>query len=96
MSHRGGPAGFVQVEDPSTLLIPDYSGNNMFMTLGNLAVYPRAGLLFIDFETGDLLQITGRAEILWDGAGLLGAERAWRLRVERALVRHGALPVRWG
>ena len=66
------------------------------MTLGNLAVYPRAGLLFIDFETGDLLQVTGRAEILWDGAGLPGAERAWRLRVERALVRHGALPVRWG
>lgn len=65
-SHRGGRPGFVRVEDASTLAFPDYPGNNMFNTLGNLASYPRAGLLFVRFETGDLLQLTGRARIIWE------------------------------
>jgi hypothetical protein len=55
----------VRVLDERTLEFPDYPGNNMFNTLGNLASYPRAGLLFARFETGDLLQLTGRARILW-------------------------------
>jgi predicted pyridoxine 5'-phosphate oxidase superfamily flavin-nucleotide-binding protein len=64
-SHRGGRPGFVRVRDRRTLEFPDYPGNNMFNTLGNLAGHPRAGLLFVDFETGDLLQLTGRARTLW-------------------------------
>src|SRR5262249_38316472 len=63
-SHRGGRSGFVRIRDERTLELPDYPGNNMFTTLGNLVEHPRAGLLFIDFACGDLLQLTARAEVL--------------------------------
>src|SRR5712691_3771897 len=58
-SHRGGPPGFVRVENARRLVFPDYSGNKMFQTLGNISADPHAGLLFIDFESGDTLQLTG-------------------------------------
>jgi hypothetical protein len=64
-SHRGGRPGFVRVMGDRTLTFPDYPGNNMFNTLGNLAANPRAGLLFVDFDRGDLLQMTGRASLVW-------------------------------
>ncbi len=57
VSHRGGPAGFAQLTAASTLLVPDYAGNNLFNTLGNLRLNPRAGLLFLDRERGDVLQL---------------------------------------
>ncbi len=98
VSHRGGPAGFVMQEDAWTLLVPDYSGNRMFMTLGNLQLDGRAGLLFIDFERGDLLTLTGRADIVWDGpalASLERAERAWRFRLDEGWWLRDALPLRW-
>ena len=82
ISHRGGPAGFVQI-DGDLLTIPDYRGNRYFNTLGNLLLDPRAALLFADFETGDLLQLQGTAEIRWNDQALPGAERTWRFRVER-------------
>lgn len=63
-SHRGGRPGFVEVVDDRTLRFADYPGNNMFNTLGNLAGHPRAGLLFVDFARGDLLQLTGRARVV--------------------------------
>lgn len=63
-SHRGGRPGFIEVVDERTLRFPDYPGNNMFNTLGNLAGHPRAGLLFVDFASGDLLQLTGRARVV--------------------------------
>jgi len=62
-SHRGGFPGFVGVRGDDRLVFPDYPGNAMFNTLGNLAEYPRAGLLFADFTTGDVLQITARAQL---------------------------------
>jgi len=65
-SHRGGKPGFVQVTSPTTLSFPDYSGNNMFNTLGNLAVNPAVGLLFVDFASGRTLQVSGRAAVDWD------------------------------
>lgn len=98
VSHRGGPAGFVKVEDERTLLLPDYAGNQMFMTLGNLRVDDRAGLLFIDFDTGDLLTLTGHAQLLWDGpdvAALDRAQRALRFRLQAGWRLPGALPMRW-
>ncbi|WP_457389448.1 pyridoxamine 5'-phosphate oxidase family protein [Roseateles sp. P5_E1] len=99
VSHRGGPAGFVTQEDARTLLVPDYSGNRMFMTLGNLQLDGRAGLLFIDFERGDLLTLTGRAEIVWDGPELAvldnKAERAWRFHLDEGWWLRDALPLRW-
>jgi predicted pyridoxine 5'-phosphate oxidase superfamily flavin-nucleotide-binding protein len=64
-SHRGGLPGFAQIIDARHISFPDYSGNNMFNTLGNIAVNPSVGLLFFDFESGRLLQLTGRASVDW-------------------------------
>jgi predicted pyridoxine 5'-phosphate oxidase superfamily flavin-nucleotide-binding protein len=58
VSHRGGSPGFVQVE-ADTLTVPDFKGNRYFNTLGNLVANPRAALLFVDFEQGDLLHLRG-------------------------------------
>ena len=77
---------------------PDYRGNLMFNTLGNIAAHPHAGLLFIDYDSGDLLQLTGRAEIVWDATELQafeGAQRLLRLEVEAGQWIRGALPLRW-
>jgi len=70
-SHRGGRPGFVRV-DGSRLWWPDYPGNNLFNSFGNLSVDPEASLLFFDFETGRTLQLSGTAEIDWDAAGQPG------------------------
>lgn len=97
VSHRGGKPGFVRV-DGDTLTIPDFSGNRFFNTLGNLTVNPRAGLLFIDFERGDVLQVSGRAEVVLDSpeiAAFEGAERLWRVQVRQVRMRSGALALRW-
>lgn len=97
VSHRGGKPGFVRV-DGDVLTIPDFSGNRFFNTLGNLVANPVAGLLFIDFERGDVLQLTGRAEVVLDGpeiAQFEGAERLWRVHVRRVVRRPGALALRW-
>ncbi len=97
ISHRGGPPGFVRV-DGDVLTIPDYPGNRYFNTLGNLVSDPRAALVFVDFARGDLLHLQGRAEIQWHGpevSALAGAERLWRVHVERGWRRRAALPLRW-
>ena len=88
-SHRGGSPGFVSVLDDRRLRFPDYPGNTMYMTLGNLAANPRAGLLFLDWETGDALQLSGRAAIDWS------AERAVDFTVERVVATARAVPYRW-
>jgi uncharacterized protein len=62
-SHRGGPPGFVRVEDDHVLWWPDYPGNNMFNSLGNLAVDASASLLVPDFTAGPSLHLSGRAVI---------------------------------
>jgi predicted pyridoxine 5'-phosphate oxidase superfamily flavin-nucleotide-binding protein len=62
-SHRGGRPGFVRVLSKDALAFDDYPGNTMFNTLGNLVAYPEAGLLFLDFATGDVLQLSGRARV---------------------------------
>jgi len=64
ISHRGGKPGFVSIENNDTLAFDDYRGNNMYMTLGNLYTHPHAGLLFINYETGDLWQLQADAEII--------------------------------
>jgi uncharacterized protein len=66
-SHRGGPAGFVRVA-PDHLWWPDYPGNNMFNSFGNLFVDPTAALLFADFRGGATLQLSGTATVRWDAA----------------------------
>ncbi|MBL8664989.1 MAG: pyridoxamine 5'-phosphate oxidase family protein [Candidatus Odyssella sp.] len=101
VSHRGGRPGFVRVdrvEGRSVLTAPDFSGNAMFNTLGNLALDPRAGLLFVDFSAGTLLTLIGRTEIVWDGpevAAFAGAQRLLKFHVEGGVRLGGALPLRW-
>lgn len=84
-SHRGGNPGFVEILDERTLLIPDYPGNSMYNTLGNLETHPVAGLLFLDFERRATLQVVGRVEILWHldrpSAETAGTQRYWTLTV---------------
>ncbi|MFC5698674.1 pyridoxamine 5'-phosphate oxidase family protein [Pseudomonas sp. GCM10022186] len=103
ISHRGGAPGFVVVGDDDRLWLPDYSGNLMFNTLGNLLLEPRCGLLWVDFSSGDLLQLEARAEILWpDGArsgalpALPGAERLVALTPGRWCLRRSRLPLGFG
>ena len=98
VSHRGGKPGFVHVLSPSELLWPDYSGNNMFQTLGNLALNPACGLLFLDFESGRTLQLSGRAEILWNDPRLVdfpGARRLVRFEIAESIETENAFPLRW-
>ncbi|MHA7838504.1 MAG: FAD-binding oxidoreductase, partial [bacterium] len=97
-SHRGGPRGFVQVPSAGRLVFPDYAGNDHFNTIGNLVVDSRIGLLFVDFETGSLLQLSGRARIHWDGplvAGLPDARRAVEVEIEAVVEIREALGLRW-
>jgi uncharacterized protein len=97
ISHRGGRPGFVRV-DGDVLTIPDFRGNRYFNTLGNLIVEPRASLLFVDFETGDLLQLQGWAKVDWKAVAeeqIAGAERLWRFQVVRGWRRRAASPLRW-
>jgi predicted pyridoxine 5'-phosphate oxidase superfamily flavin-nucleotide-binding protein len=96
VSHRGGQPGFVGIGSDGSLLVPDFRGNRHFNTLGNLLVNPVAGLLFPDFDSGDLLQIEGTTEILFDGPlvdAFRGAERLWRVRPSRARWLRRALPI---
>ncbi|CAL8477299.1 pyridoxamine 5'-phosphate oxidase family protein [Caballeronia sp. S22] len=98
VSHRGGKPGFVRLADDGTLTIPDFAGNLFFNTLGNILVNGRAGLVFADFDTGDVLQLAGDAEVLLDSretAAFQGAERLWRFTPRRIVYRAGALPLRW-
>lgn len=90
-SHRGGLPGFVSV-DGDRLVWPDYAGNMMYNTLGNIAAHPRAGVLVPDFSSGAVLQLTGTARILWDGAGMPGAERRVELEIEDVVEIAGVLP----
>jgi predicted pyridoxine 5'-phosphate oxidase superfamily flavin-nucleotide-binding protein len=94
VSHRGGEPGFVRVTAPGRIIIPDYSGNMMFNTLGNLAADPRAGLLLVDFGGSGTLQLSGLARIEWDRAALAdfpGAERLVELRIDIVRWRTGAV-----
>ncbi|OLF19299.1 pyridoxamine 5'-phosphate oxidase family protein [Actinophytocola xanthii] len=97
-SHRGGNPGFVEVLSPTRLRWPDYVGNSMFGTLGNLEVNPAAGLLFPDWETGDTLQLTGTARVDWDArraAAVPGAQRLVEFTVDEVVQLRGSSPLRW-
>ena len=98
-SHRGGKPGFVEVVDASHLAWPDYIGNMMFQTLGNLTSEPRAGLLFVDFASGDVLQLTGRGAIDFDpqrARRYPGAQRVVDFAIDEVRDRPGAVPLRSG
>ena len=85
-SHRGGAPGFVRVEG-DRLWWPDYPGNNLFNSFGNLAVDPEASLLFLDFNAGRTLQLSGTAEVDWDAVGQPGDDGRTGRRVVFTLQR---------
>ncbi|KAI9135331.1 pyridoxamine 5'-phosphate oxidase family protein [Acaryochloris sp. CCMEE 5410] len=98
ISHRGGFPGVLQVVNPHQLLFPDYKGNNMFQSFGNIAVNPQVGLLIIDFDHGHTLQLTGKAELLWDDPRqqqFNGAQRLVRVTIEQVREIRHACPLRW-
>jgi uncharacterized protein len=99
VSHRGGKPGFIRIDDDNnTLTTPDFSGNLFFNTIGNLTLDPRAGLLVIDFASGDLLYLAVDAEIIWEGKDLEsfdGAERLFRWHLREVRRTRRALPLRW-
>ena len=97
VSHRGGSPGFVRV-DRDTLVWPDYTGNSMYLTLGNLTFDPAAGVTFVDWASGSMLQLSGRAVVDWDpghAADHPGALRTVVYEVESVVeIEHG-VPLTW-
>lgn len=98
VSHRGGKPGFVRVDEDGLLTIPDFNGNLFFSTLGNIHLNGKAGLLFVDYATGDVLQMSGDAEVIFESpeiAAFQGAERLWRFRARHIVRRSDGLALRW-
>lgn len=65
-SYKGGLPGFVRVLDDHTLAVPDYDGNGMYRSWGNVLLNPHVGLLFVDFETPKRLRVNGTAQVCMD------------------------------
>ncbi|WP_188195804.1 pyridoxamine 5'-phosphate oxidase family protein [Nonomuraea sp. SYSU D8015] len=95
VSHRGGNPGFVEVTGPGSLVFPDYVGNSMYMTLGNLELNPAAGLLFADWERGETLHLTGRARVDWDAGDAPGAQRLVRFELDEYAHLAGTVSAGW-
>ena len=100
-NHRGGPVGFVRTyqQDDGTwgIFWPEYSGNRLYQTLGNLQETPRAGLVFPDFDTGDVLYVTGDTEVLIGkdaAAAISRSNLAVKLIVSEARLVEQGLPFR--
>jgi hypothetical protein len=90
-SHRGGNSGFLRPLSPTRLEWPDYVGNAMFMTLGNITVHPPAGLLIPDWSTGSTLQLTGHARLRWGP----DRQRTVEFEITGVVDTAGASPWRW-
>ncbi|KIW04207.1 uncharacterized protein PV09_04515 [Verruconis gallopava] len=100
-NHRGGPAGFIRILSNSTsgteIIYPEYSGNRLYQTLGNLRVTPQAGLVIPDFDTGNVLYLTGTTEVLIgkDAANILPhTNLAVKIKVAEARFVKEGLPFR--
>jgi len=98
VNHRGGAPGFVRVDSPAQITVPDYRGNNLFNTFGNLLLNPDAGVLFIDFETGDQLHLHGQASLIEDSeqaAVFPGAIRLLQIQIKHVTFTKAATQLRW-
>lgn len=98
VSHRGGPTGFIHVADEKRILFPDYFGNSMYNTLGNIYSNPKCGLLFIDFDGGHSLQLTGQSEIIWDEDEISKfprAEKVVQFDIDEVLYIENGTPLSW-
>jgi ferredoxin-NADP reductase len=97
LNHRGGARGFLRYfedEHGAQLVLPDYSGNRFYQSLGNVETDPVMGIAVPDFETGALLQVTGRARNLFDEDAsriMPGATLVTRITIDEAFLTSGAL-----
>jgi uncharacterized protein len=85
-SHKGGTPGFVRVVAPDELVFPDYDGNGMFLSVGNISSNPNVGLLFIDFEKPKRLRVNGTANVSRDDPLLehtVGAQLIVRVKARK-------------
>lgn len=100
-SHRGGNAGFVKFTNDNVLKIPDYFGNNMFISLGNIHEYSKTGILLIDDASMSILQLQGEAELIFDEFGnedkhpTGGTGRYWYFRIHQYHLSKNILPYTW-
>ncbi|USP79502.1 hypothetical protein yc1106_06776 [Curvularia clavata] len=97
VNHRGGPPGFVRIISPTEIVYPEYSGNRLYQSLGNMQINPKIGITFPNYETGDVLYITGSTEILVDkdAAALLpGSNLAVKITIDQARYVASGLPFR--
>jgi ferredoxin-NADP reductase/predicted pyridoxine 5'-phosphate oxidase superfamily flavin-nucleotide-binding protein len=98
VSHRGGKSGFVRLGDDDILTIPDFAGNLFFNTLGNIIANPSCGMVFVDFDSGDLLHLSGTGTVILESpeiAAFQGAERLLRFEPQRVVFRARAFPLHW-
>lgn len=94
VSHRGGRPGFARVEDDGSVVIPDFTGNFHYNTIGNILINPKAGVIFIDYATGDMLSFSGAAAVVEDDpriAAFRGAERFLKFTPETGVLLPGAV-----
>lgn len=95
-NHRGGKPGFIRVVSPSIIEWPEYRGNGMFFTSGNLESYNRAGITLVDFDTGSIIQMTGRAIVDWQHDGSYeGASRKIIFHIEQLVRTDNVTNHRW-
>ena len=98
MSHRGGNPGFVTVVDDTHLSWPEYAGNRMYMSLGNLLSEPRCAIVFPDWSTGRTLHLRGRAFADWDARRAAGVPKAQCMvdfEVEEVVEIADGMPLHW-
>jgi hypothetical protein len=103
VSHRGGKPGFVRFtagdgDTPDRLTVPDFLGNFFFNTFGNIALNPKVGLLFMPVDSGEVLQIAGSAEVVFEGPELAaypGAQRLLCITVKLVRRVAGAQHLEW-
>jgi ferredoxin-NADP reductase/predicted pyridoxine 5'-phosphate oxidase superfamily flavin-nucleotide-binding protein len=96
-NHRGGPPGFVRILSDTEIVYPEYSGNRLYQTLGNLQLNPKVGIVFPDYGTGNVVYLTGTAEILVreEAAALLpGSNLALKIRIDEVRSVESGLPFR--
>ena len=100
VSHRGGPKGWIKVTDSKNIILPDFSGNDMYNTLGNIVMDNRFGISVPLFETGGMIQMSGRASIDYDEQRIrevyAGALRLVVFEIDEVVtISDRSLPIAW-